>query len=777
MSFFAFFGHNCKPVFHKEIRLSGTNTQTYHDARNEAIAEEQVFVDTAYESLDRQRTLYRARLDTIRAQTGQESAGEMRERDAFATHYEDNLIRLRNVENRLVLGRLDTTSGETEYIGRISLRDEHQNIIMLDWRAPRSEPFYRATPAQPGDIRRRRHIQTRLREVVGVEDELMDSSVASSDLNLTGESALMAALNAARDGKMNDIVATIQAEQDEIIRSDSQGILVVQGGPGTGKTAVALHRAAYLLYTLRDTLSRSGVLIVGPSPVFLRYIDRVLPSLGESDVVSTTIENLVPGVKATRCDTPEVAEIKGRLVWRDIARRAVPMILQKPLPKPVNLRISEVNVRLTPQDVESAQRIARRGGRLHNEARETYAKQLVEVLADQIAAIKKIDLADNLWIYEDIAESRDARREINLRWLPSSAQSLLERLYANPALLERVAPELSAQERQALKREKGSGFSAGDIAIIDELYEYLGTFLTAKERAYQRAQRAQDAELVSYAKETMSAMNLGAGIVTSEMLADRMRVSSHGDDLADRAALDRSWTYGHVVVDEAQELTPMQWEMIIRRNPSLSMTLVGDVDQRPAGAPSDGWEGIVGRLAQYMRVADLTISYRTPAAILDIARNVLEAHGVKVRPVTGARNAEKCFDVVASGNTPVCETVIDAIVDSCTMLNSWYEDKGTLSVIVPELRRSEIAHAVATSDALSQWTRDTRGVDVTSRIQVLTTREAKGLEFDAVVLVEPAEILAEGPGNLYVAMTRSTRHLRIVHSQPLPPGMDVKKNA
>ena len=273
--------------------------------RERAIAHEQHYVDSSYQALDRQRASYEGRLAEVRAQSGLESAGARSERDSFATHYEDNLLRIRNVENRLVLGRLDFQDGSLEHIGRIGLRDDNQDIILLDWRAPQAEPFYQATAAHPGNVVRRRHIQTRLREVTGIEDELLDSHASSgTDLELTGEGALMNAMSQARDGKMTDIVATIQAEQDRIIRADAAGVLVVQGGPGTGKTAVALHRAAYLLYAQRERLSRSGVLVIGPSPVFLRYIDQVLPSLGESDVVATTIGGLMPGIKVTGQDSP-----------------------------------------------------------------------------------------------------------------------------------------------------------------------------------------------------------------------------------------------------------------------------------------------------------------------------------------------------------------------------------------------------------------------------------------------------------------------------------------
>lgn len=753
-------------------------TGTEQSPRQRAIGEEQSFVDTAYAALDQQRDTYQERLDRVRAQTGQESAGEMSERDSFATHYEDNLIRLRNVENRLVLGRLDYTDERApEHIGRIGLKNDAQEIILLDWRAPQSEPFYRATAANPGGVRRRRHIQTRLRTVTGVEDELLDATHANADdeLNLTGEGALMAAMNKARDGKMGDIVATIQAEQDRIIRSDAHGILVVQGGPGTGKTAVALHRAAYLLYTLRERLSRSGVLIIGPSPVFLRYIDEVLPSLGESDVVSTTIGGLVPGVRATRTETPALAELKGRLVWRDIARRAVTELLEKPLREQVVFDIGGVTVRLRPRDVQEAQARARRTGRPHNEARDTYAKHLVTILAEQIAHENEVELADNQWIVADVAASVDARREINLHWLPSSAAELLERLYKRPALLAQVAPELTEAERESLYRAPGGGWSDADIAIIDELSEHLGVFDSDIDRRERRSQRAAEAEIDQFTQDAMEGMGLGGGIVTAEMLAERMKDQQHRDSLAERAAADRTWTYGHVVIDEAQELSPMQWEMIIRRNPSRSMTIVGDVDQRPAGAPEGSWKELLGRLSAQVREEHLTISYRTPAPILRAAQRVLAAAGVQVRPVTAARDAEDSLTLVPvakeGGALARQRAVVETVREACLHMDELYgQDGGTAAVIVASARRTEFAEVLDSAVELAAWRRDTAGVDVTARIQLLDAVDAKGLEYDAVVLVEPQEILEEGPGNLYVAMTRPTQKLRVVYSGELPAG-------
>ena len=741
--------------------------------RERAIAQEQLHVNTAYSALDRQREGYESRLRDVRARNDIESAGGRSERDSFAIHYEDNLIRLRNVENRLVLGRLDFNDGATEHIGRIGLKDESQEIILLDWRAPQAEPFYQATAAQPGDVVRRRHIQTRFREVTGVEDELLDSRApGGNDLNLTGEGALMSAMSQARDGKMTDIVATIQAEQDTIIRADSTGVLVVQGGPGTGKTAVALHRAAFLLYSRRDRLSRSGVLIVGPSPVFLRYLDQVLPSLGESDVVSATIGGLVPGVEATAEEPAAVAEIKGRLVWREIAKRSVRRVLERPLDEAVSFRIDSETVTLAPGDVEAAQRRARRTGLTHNQARDTYARLLVENLANQVARAKELELADNDWIVGDVASSIDARREINLHWLPSSPMQLLERLYARPHLLEQMAPELTQSERDAIARPKGGGLTPADIAIIDELYDCLGPFANDFEKHQRTAAQAREAELSDYVAETMQAMNLGGGIVDAQTIVDRVSDSGPAVTLAERAAADREWTYGHVVVDEAQELSPMQWELLIRRCPSRSFTVVGDLDQRPAGSPHGGWAAILGRLSAHTREEALTISYRTPATILDTAARVLAAAGSPVRGVRAARDLPGSLTLQRESLDSRDEGLIRAVERWCGFLDSEYgEGGGTLAVVVPEDLHPHVGNVLAFAEQLRPWSIDPAGNDVTSRIHVVSAHQAKGLEYDVVVLLEPAEILAEGPGSLYVAMTRPTRQLHVVHAIELPEGL------
>ena len=469
--------------------------------REREIHGEQEVVDLAYSELDRQLTQARRSLARTEAQGVSGTHQSRGERDAYAVHYSSLVSSLEGVEDRLVFGRMDmcrapddaagaagsgnasapspgsgrgvgssspvTDGGRRHYVGRIGLQDAQHREVILDWRAPLARAFYQATASHPMGLVRRRHIDTRARQVLGVEDEVLDLSALGSEGapegssaatvaagELQGEGALIAAMSTARDGRMGDIVATIQAEQDRIVTSSGRGVLVVQGGPGTGKTAVALHRVAYLFYSERERLERSGVLLVGPSRTFLRYVEQVLPSLGETGVVSTTIGDLVPGIRATAQEDARVAEVKGRSLWVKALDRAV-RGLQRVPEAPRTIEVQGVRLTLEPSDVREAASRARRGGKPHNLAREAFVIWLLERLTDQYAAATNQDASDadtRAWIREDIRTARDARREINLCWMPTTPQGLLERLWSRPALLEQVAPSLSDQERLLLRR-------------------------------------------------------------------------------------------------------------------------------------------------------------------------------------------------------------------------------------------------------------------------------------------------------------------------------------
>jgi DNA helicase IV len=752
--------------------------------RAEHLQEEQAAVDRRYARLDALRAQVAERLRHTRRAGPSGSPQNRSERDAFATLYEDRLAQLDAVEQRLTFGRLDLQDGTTHYVGRIGLTDDDHTVLLTDWRAPAAQPFYRATAAQPDGVVRRRHLVTRGRTVTGVEDEVLDLdalAAAGTDVRtLSGEGALLASLGSARTGRMGDIVATIQAEQDAVIRSDLAGALVVQGGPGTGKTAVALHRAAYLLYAHRRTLERSGVLLVGPSRVFLRYIDQVLPSLGETGVVTVTLAELFPGVVADGEEPDEVAEIKGRLVWPRILARAVRQ-RQGLVAGPREITIDGRTLRIDPRDVADAAARARRGGQPHNVARVAFVRDMLGRLAEQYAAqmpfpIPPEDRAD---LVEELRATRDVRVALNLAWLPLTPQRLLESLWTHPERLEAAAPELTAEERALLARPAGSPWTPADVPLLDEAAELLG-----EDDQAQKAQAAEDARRraadVEYARQVLATSDVG-GLVSAELLADRFAAGGPTLTTAERAAADRSWTYGHVIVDEAQELSAMAWRMLVRRVPTRSMTIAGDLAQTSSAGGARSWAEVLSpSLGDSWRVAELTVNYRTPAAVARAAQEVAAAAGLPTSPLTSAREVPDALVVRRVPDDALAGAVVDAARAALAELDGAVGAEadaptgapaavgpGRVVVVAAPERAAALRAALEASD-VAPALGDPREV-LDARLAVLTPRATKGLEFDVVVLVEPAEI--ERPGDLYVAMTRATRALHVLAAGPLPAGL------
>ncbi len=863
---------------------------------------EQEVVDLAYSELDRQLAQARRSLARTEAQGVSGTHQSRGERDAYAVHYSSLVSSLEGVEDRLVFGRMDmsrapddaagsagagavsgsasasspgsgrgvgssspvTDGGRRHYVGRIGLQDAQHREVILDWRAPLARAFYQATASHPMGLVRRRHIDTRARQVLGVEDEVLDldaleaggapagaSGAAVAAGQLQGEGALIAAMSTARDGRMGDIVATIQAEQDRIVTSSGRGVLVVQGGPGTGKTAVALHRVAYLFYSERERLERSGVLLVGPSRTFLRYVEQVLPSLGETGVVSTTIGDLVPGVRATAQEDARIAEIKGRALWVKALESAV-RGLQRVPEAPREIEVQGTRLRLEPGDVREAASRARRGGKPHNLARETFVLWLLERLTDQYAAATNQDASDadtRAWIREEIRTARDARREINLCWMPTTPEGLLERLWSRPALLEQVAPSLSEQERALLYREPGGALTPADVPLIDELAELLGPSEDAQaRRARLEARRRED--LVAYAAQAIESQDLGDGMVSAEMLADRVSQGGPTLTLAERARADRTWTYGHVVVDEAQELGAMAWRALARRCPVRSFTVVGDLAQYSGPHAPDSWGEVLSALGTAsaqepggqsrsqsrhrarsrsrqgrqsgrsrggstpLREEALSVCYRTPATIMEVAEETVTQLGhPPVYPVRSVRDLPDCLEITEitetsafpdiaenSEATEVTEVAGDARAtpapegpagedsgawaqalreavreESARLDQEVGSGVGRIAVISPSPRRTE---ALLRQDPVLDAAMEAPGGDVLrSRLLVVSPMLSKGLEFDVVVLVDPAEIGERSAGDLYVAMTRPTRRLRVVSRLPLPQGLEAPAGA
>ena len=737
------------------------------------VAEEQEFVDRAYSRLDQLRSQYREQRQKIDANHGVGNAQGWTERDALATHFAELSSRLDNVEERLVFGRLDMKDHATHYIGRISLLDEHSAPLLVDWRAPISAPFYQATAQEPLGVVRRRHIATRARTVTSVEDELLDVDQAQHQgLTLQGEGALMSALSSARSGRMGDIVATIQGEQDRVIRASDRGILVVQGGPGTGKTAVALHRAAYLLYTQRERLERSGVLIIGPSRTFLRYIEQVLPSLGESGVVQMTIGDIVPGLSAQDDDPVDIAAIKGRAAFSRILREAVRLIPRLPDRDQV-LQVWNRRVTLRIKDVQEALSRARRSGRPHNVARESFAMGLMELLAGRLiveagdaSSTADIDPDDLRTWMSEIRDSVDARRAINLAWMPTQAPAFLRKLWSRPDLLaqanRKAGTPLSVEDLNLLYRTQDEPLTISDIPLIDELEELLGTLDLASAQK-RRAEEQREKEERERANEALKATGLGGGIVTADMLMRQTQEAPSLRPLAERARADRSWTYGHIVIDEAQDLSPMAWRCLLRRCPSRSMTVVGDLDQKRGHRRPNSWKQALGPAARaFNEEFVLSISYRTPRALTRIAQAVIAQHGTPVLyPMEAVRDVPDCYQVSHTHKDTLKECVSQIVSAMEERLDREEgEGKGRICVIVP--------------DAQAQlWHADESGASaLDQRVSYLTAAGSKGLEFDSVVVVEPGAILDQGSGDLFVALTRATHDLHAVTTTQLPRGME-----
>lgn len=742
--------------------------------------EEQQAVDRAYGRLDDLRAEMWQRLSTVRAAGSHGSPTQRTERDSFATMYENRLTQLRSVEDRLVFGRLDARDGSRHYIGRIGLSSTDHEPILTDWRAEAARPFYEATPSNHGDIVMRRHITLSFREVVGVEDEVLDVhsdqvGQASTAGTLTGEGALLASLSSRRTGKMTDIVATIQAEQDRIIRSDMNRAVVVQGGPGTGKTAVALHRAAYLLYTHRRTLERSGVLVVGPSSAFLHYIDQVLPSLGETGVVSRTISDLIPGISVSAIDTPRVAKIKGDRRMTQVLANAIASRIRVPAELPTVV-ISGIQVPMLAVDIEQAQSDAKRTRQPHNKARETFIRSMLHSLQTRYAEQLDYtpDQAELNRAMSLLRMNEQVRKTLNLCWLPMTAPWLIDQLFAHPERLQRMAGWMTDDDVSALARPKGSPLTRSDIPLLDEAMDMLGP--DPKTVAKQSAADARRAAEEQYAKDTLAATGLGQGIVSSQMLLDQMN-GDDGELTAQRAAADREWTYGHIVVDEAQELTAMDWRMLIRRCPSRSFTIVGDVAQTSALGGTRRWDKTMNRLfgEGHWDLNELTINYRNPQEVSDLASRFAQNEGLYISTVNAVRALP---DSVSRHVVDDTKALLVAISNQAAQLANHFvsaDGTGRIAVICPDAlikpAREAVRHRLSSLLDPSEYQRLIDQPEWDEQISVCGTEMVKGLEFDAVIVAEPGRIEDDAPSrlvaasDLYVAMTRPTQKLVIVRTK------------
>ncbi|MBF6330512.1 RNA polymerase recycling motor ATPase HelR [Nocardia transvalensis] len=690
-----------------------------------------------------------ARLDAERARVKGRYSAALRgnaalvERDAEVRALAKEVKRLDVADNGLCFGRLDTVSGERSYIGRIGIFDEENEFepLLLDWRAPAARAFYVATAASPENMRRRRQFHTRGRRLVDFTDEVLGRPGGGE----RGDAALLAAVDAPRGEGMRDIVATIQAEQDEIIRLDHPGVLVIEGGPGTGKTVVALHRVAYLLYTRRKQMERHGVLVVGPNPAFLNHIDRVLPSLGESNVVFMTPGDFVPGLRVTAEDTPDAARLKGSLKILDVLAAAVAD--RQRLPEhPLPIELADLTLRIDADTAEWAREEARASGLPHNEARAVFREIVTYVLTERaIARIGRgwLTRADReAWeqlradLLEELADNHEFTAALDQLWPILTPETLLAQLYSSPERLRAAGAD------RALYRADGNAWTVSDVPLLDELVDLLGRDKPAdqsaeRERTAQAEYAAGVLDLMVGREDMMDDEDhlFAQDLLYAEDLADRF-LERDTRELAERAAADRDWTYRHIVVDEAQELSEMDWRVLMRRCPSRSFTVVGDLAQRRsvAGAPSWGTmldPYVPGRWLY----RSLSVNYRTPAEIMTVAAALLAEFAPGVHPPESVR---------ACGVQPWSRRVT--------------EDE--LPTAIEEFVRDE-ADREGTSIVIGP-----PGMPGT-----VTASETKGLEFDAVLVVEPERILADGPrgaAELYVALTRATQRLGVLHRNPLP---------
>ncbi len=706
---------------------------------------EQAYLDHAYACLERSREAA-WRLRTL-TETGRGGTHQARyETEVLEENLRTRLTQLDLRDAALVFGRIDrhpqlegsavpaaelgngnghdteSVPVETFHIGRLAVSDDQRDPVVVDWRAPVAEPFYRATGREPMGLVRRRHFMVKGRELLGIEDELFGEGhigvSGEAPEGIRGYSTLLAALEANRTGTLGDIVATIQAEQDQIIRSPQAGVLVVQGGPGTGKTVVALHRAAYLLYTFRFPLEDQGVLVIGPNRVFLRYIDQVLPSLGEAGVEQVVLADLVPDVRFGAVDSPLGARVKGDVRTARVIDKAIrdrQRALKTDLVVPFGLQ----SLRLRVAESERIVHAARRRYRRHNAGRRFVEAELWAALA----ASSRDEISADV-VRERLRHDDQVRVALERMWPVLTPAQLLHDLYGSMALLRLAGSRwLSEDELTALHRPRTAElgevrFSDGDIALLDEArYE------------------------------------LGPKPVKGGKLNEEEEIR----------------TYGHIVVDEVQDLTPMQLRMTARRSLNGSMTVVGDIAQATGPHAPRHWDDVLAHLPDRKpaRVTELTVGYRIPAQSMELAARVLREAMPGMEPPTSVRQGESPRVVAVSGGAAGLAAAVVAAVEEVDASVG-----GNVAVVVPNsLAGLLAAELVGRGLDIAEASR----VGLDHPVTLVPVSLVKGLELDGVVVVEPGRIVAEEPQGLralYVALTRATKRLTVVHAEPLPSALN-----
>ncbi|MER5643391.1 AAA family ATPase [Streptosporangium sp. NPDC002524] len=763
---------------------------------NEALREEREYVSVLYDRLDELREHLTGRLAQVLATSGGNAQARV-EKDAAHAAYAERLARLDAAGNGLCFGRLDMLDGECRHIGRMGMLDDAEDAgdagdaedaapLLIDWRAPAARPFYLATAVTPEGVRLRRHIKDRNRTVTEIHDEWLDlaSAAGAGHEGLAGEAALLAALNAGRTGRMTDIVQTIQAEQDRVIRSGHTGVLVVQGGPGTGKTAVALHRAAYLLYTHRRRLARRVVLVIGPNAAFLRYVGNVLPALGETSVLLSTVGELYPGVTAEREETPGTTEVKGRAAMAEVVAAAVRDREWVPEDH-LDVEYEGQTLRLDRRTCERARDMARGSLSPHNPARPIVVGEISRALAERYAERVGTDPFDGERLLDD-GQVEDIRREmltdeavraaLDELWPDLTPQRLLTDLFGSRDRIASATPGFTPGERALLLREPGGGWSPADVPLLDEAAELLGED-TRAERLREEHERR---ERVSYAQGVLDvAMGSRAtdleddqeaeiltvnDLVDADTLAERHRETDHRTP-AERAAADRTWAFGHVIVDEAQELSEMAWRLLMRRCPARSMTVVGDTAQSGDPAGTLSWERVLDPYVKgRWRLEQLTRNYRVPAEIMAVAADVLAEIDAGLEAPVSVRESGVEPRGLRVPPGELTGRLVEIVATEAAGLTG-----RRLAVITPDSLLEPLGSAIVAGVPEASVGED----PVAPRpVVVLDVGRAKGLEFDEVLVVEPGLIAAESPrglNNLYVALTRATQRLGVLRTTDLPP--------
>lgn len=645
------------------------------------------------------------------------------DRDLEVHRLNARLGALRRYATDLCLGHI-LFEGDPEpvYIGRTGLLDADGTRLLVDWRTPAAEPFFAATHRDPrGLVRRRRYRWTGGR-VTDYWDEAFTDEGIASDAALDDQSAFIVSLGARRTGRMHDVLSTIQADQDAVIRAGSRGALVVDGGPGTGKTVVALHRAAYLLYTdPRLGRGRGGVLVVGPSRPYLAYVADVLPALGEEGVQTCMLADLVPeGEDAAEESDPHVAELKSTRDLVDAVDRAV-AYYERPPRTPTVVETAWAYVRLEPEDWAEAFD-APDPGSTHNEARAQVWERLLEILTDRLEGVAAPDR-----VRAGLARNVDLGAALNRAWPLLDPANVVADLWSAPAYLRRCAPGLTDDDVQTLQRRDGHAWTTSDVPLLDAARRRVGDPRRERERLRQDAEVAAERERFDQVVDDLvGADDDGEGVVTM------LRLEDARTSLLDEGRLRRSdpdelaGPFGHIIVDEAQELTDAHWRMLISRCPSRSFTIVGDRAQARHGFDSTWPERLARAGFSRVEVATLTINYRTPEEIMEAAEPVIRA---------AIPDANVPVSVRRSG-IPVHR---GSAAERDEILAAWHvrADEGTACVIGDPT------------------------FSATTRVRSLTPELAKGLEFDLVVLVRPDAFGAgmTGAVDRYVSMTRATQQL------------------